>query len=62
MDLNIFDVFLLIEIIFIIDAQIVPSPDFSVWLLSHFNTTVVVFDSYLPFGCDIQTYHLHFLP
>lgn len=53
MDLNIFDVFLLIEIIFIIDAQIVPS--------GHFNTIAVGFDSYLLFGCDIQTYHIHFL-
>ena len=43
MDLNIFDVFLPTAIVFIIGAQIVPFLDSSIWLLSHFDTVLVVF-------------------
>ena len=49
MDLNVFDVFLPIEIIFIIDAQIVPFLNSLIWLLNHFDTVIVVFDSFPSF-------------
>lgn len=47
MDLNVFDMFLAIEIIFIIDAPIFLSFGLSVWLLNHVGIVTVGFDSFL---------------
>ena len=49
MDLNIFDVFLPTAIVFIIGAQIVPFLDSPIWLLSHFDTVLVVFVNFFLF-------------
>lgn len=50
MDLNIFNMFLATEIMFIIDTLICPSLDPSIWLLNHFDTIIVGLDSFFLFS------------